>query len=116
LRLSDHLSQSEWELGPELMRSYYYQQLDWQAGVVNLMNHAAFRAKSDRAGTTSRTGQEIENLLGMDGLAFHQMNRLLRFDSHLFPKPTKRASFWPGHHPAFVELDQKFQTEGLPRL
>jgi hypothetical protein len=52
----------------------------------------------------------------MDGLAFHQMNRLLRFDSHLFPKPTKRASFWPNGHPAFVELDQKFQTEGLPRL
>ena len=116
LRLSNHLSQSECDLGPELMRSYYYQQLDWQAGVVNLMNHAAFRAKSDRAGTTSRTGQEIENLLGMDGLAFHQMHRLLRFDSHLFPKPTKRASFWPGHHPAFVELDQKFRTEGLPRL
>ena len=40
LRLSDHLSQSECDLGPELMRSYYYQQLDWQAGVVNLMNHA----------------------------------------------------------------------------
>jgi hypothetical protein len=80
LRLSNHLSQSEWDLGPELMRSYYYQQLDWQSGVVNLMNHAAFRAKSDRAGTTSRTGQEIENLLGMDGLAFHQMNRLLRLD------------------------------------
>jgi len=116
LRLSNHLSQSECDLGPELMRSYYYQQLDWQAGVVNLMNHAAFRAKSDRAGTTSRTGQEIENLLGMDGLVFHQMHRLLRFDSHLFPKPTRRASFWPGHHPAFVELDQKFQTEGLPRL
>jgi hypothetical protein len=52
----------------------------------------------------------------MDGLTFHQMHRLLRFDSHLFPKPTKRASFWPGHHPAFVELDQKFQTEGLPKL
>ena len=116
LRLSDHLSQSECDLGPELMRSYYYQQLDWQAGVVNLMNHAAFRAKSDRAGTTSRTGQEIENLLGMDGLAFHQMHRLLRFDSHLFPKPTKRASFWPNGHPAFVELDQNFQTEALPRL
>jgi hypothetical protein len=116
LRLSNHLSQSECDLGPELMRSYYYQQMDWQAGLVNLMNHAAFRAKSDRAGTTSRTGQEIENLLGMDGLAFHQMHRLLRFDSHLFPKPTKRASFWPGHHPAFAELDQKFQTEGLPRL
>ena len=98
------------------MRSYYYQQLDWQAGVVNLMNHTAFRVKSDRAGTTSRTGQEIENLLGMDGLAFHQMHWLLRFDSHLFPKPTKRASFWPAHHPAFVELDQKFQTEALPRL
>jgi len=116
LRLSNHLSQSECDLGPELMRSYYYQQLDWQAGVVNLMNYAAFRAKSDRAGTTSRAGQEIENLLGMDGLAFHQMHRLLRFDSHLFPKPTKRASFWPGHHPAFVELDQKFQTESLPNL
>jgi hypothetical protein len=24
LRLSNHLSQSEWDLGPELMRSYYY--------------------------------------------------------------------------------------------
>jgi hypothetical protein len=80
------------------------------------MNRPAIRAKSYLDLTASRTGQEIENLLGMDGLAFHQMHRLLRFDSHLFPKPTRRASFWPGHHPAFVELDQKFQTEGLPRL
>ena len=98
------------------LRSYYYLQTNWQAGVVNLINHAAFRAKSDHAGTTSRTGQEMENLLGMDGLAFHQMHRSPRFDSHLFPKPAKRTFFWPGHHPAFFELDQKFQMEGLLRL
>ena len=86
LRLANQLSQSERELGPETRcASYYHQQLDWQAGVVNLMNHVSFRTKSDRAGLVSLTGREIEKLLGLDGVAIHQMHRLLRFDSHLFP-------------------------------
>jgi hypothetical protein len=66
------------------MRSYYHQQLDWQAAVINLMNHVAFRTKINSSGLVSKTGTEIEEELNLDGLAMHQMNRLLRFDSHLF--------------------------------
>jgi hypothetical protein len=116
LRLSNQQSQSEMELGPELMRSYYQQQLDWQAGVVNLMNHVSFRSKTERTGLVSYSGREIEKMLSLDGLAFHQMNRLLRFDSHLFQRPLKRASFWPDIHPGWMELDQKCLTESLPKL
>ena len=116
LRLANQLSQSEADLKPELVRSYYHQQLDWQMGVVNLMNHAAFRTKSERAGLVSVTGREIEQQLGLEGLAMHQMHRLLRFDSHLFPRPLKRVSYWPNFHPGWTDLDQKFTTESLPKL
>jgi len=116
LRLANQLSQSEADLGPEIMRAYYHQQLDWQAGIVNLMNHVAFRTKSDRAGLVSLTGCEIEKQLGLDGLAMHQMHRLLRFDSHLFQRPLKRVSYWPNFHPGWTDLDQKFLTESLPKL
>lgn len=116
LRLANQLSQSEFDLGPELMRSYYHQQLDWQAGILNLMNHVAFRTKCDGAILSAFTGMELEEKLNLDGLAMHQMHRLLRFDSHLFPRPTKRASFWPDHNPAFADLDQKVLTESLPKL
>ena len=116
LRLANQLSQSERELGPELMRAYYQQQLDWQAGVINLMNHVSFRSKSDRAGLACLTGREVERLLNLDGVAFHQMHQLLRFDSHLFQRPLKRASLWPDLHPGWKELDQNFLTESLPKL
>ena len=62
------MSQSEREMGPELMRAYYQQQLDWQAGVINRMNHVSFRSKSDRAGLASLTGREFERLLNLDGV------------------------------------------------
>jgi hypothetical protein len=116
LRLANQLSQSEADLGPEIMRAYYHQQLDWQAGIVNLMNHVSFRTKSDRAGLVSLSGREIEKQLGLDGLGMHQMHRLLRFDSHLFPRPLKRVSSWPNFHPGWTDLDQKFLTESLPKL
>jgi len=116
LRLANQLSQSEADLGPEIMRAYYHQQLDWQAGIVNLMNHVSFRTKSDRAGLASLTGRDIERQLSLDGLAFHQMRRLLRFDSHLFQRPLKRVSYWPNFHPGWTDLDQKFLTESLPKL
>ena len=116
LRLSNQQSQSEHDLTPELMRAYYHQQLDWQAGVLNLMNHLSFRSKSDRAGLVSLTGREVERLLNLDGVAFHQMNRLLRFDSHLFQRPLKRVSLWPDFHQGWTELDRKFLTESLPKL
>ena len=116
LRLANQLSQSEADLGPEIMRAYYHQQLDWQAGIVNLMNHVSFRSKSDRAGLASVTGRDIEGQLSLDGLAFHQMHRLLRFDSHLFQRPLKRVSYWPNFHPGWTDLDQKFLTESLPKL
>jgi len=48
------------------------------------MNHVAFRTKINSSGLVSKTGTEIEEELNLDGLAMHQMNRLLRFDSHLF--------------------------------
>jgi hypothetical protein len=114
--LANQLSQSEADLGPEIMRAYYHQQLDWQAGIVNLMNHVSFRSKSDRAGLASLTGRDIERQLSLDGLAFHQMHRLLRFDSHLFQRPVKRVSYWPNFHPGWTDLDQKFLTESLPKL
>jgi hypothetical protein len=116
LRLANQLSQSEADLGPEIMRAYYHQQLDWQAGIVNLMNHVSFRSKSDRAGLASLTGRDIERQLSLDGLAFHQMHRMLRFDSHLFQRPLKRVSYWPNFHPGWTDLDQKFLTESLPKL
>jgi len=116
LRVSNQLSKSESDLGPNLMRSYYHQQLDWQAGVVNLMNHVAFRAKADARSAVSRTGEELERSLGLDGLAFHQMNRLLRFDSHLFRRSAHPVSPWPGLHPGWAELDQRMQTETLPKI
>jgi hypothetical protein len=114
VQISNQLSASEHEIGPNLMRAYYHQQLDWQAGVTNLLNHVNFRKHTGR--NASRTGQEIERELSRDGLLFHQMHRLLRFDSHLFPRPSRRASFWPEHNSAFAELDQKFLTEALPRI
>jgi len=110
------MSQSERELGPELMRAYYQQQLDWQAGVINLENHDSFRSRSDRAGLASLTCREFERLLNLDGMAFHQMHRLLRFDSHLFQRLLKRASLWPDFHPGWTELDQRLPTESLPNL
>jgi hypothetical protein len=116
LRVANRLSKSEEELGPHLMRSYYHQQLDWQAGVTNLMNHSAFRTKTGGRTLSSRTGREIEQQLGLDGLAMHQMHRLLRFDSHLFNRPTKPVSLWPDFHPGWLELDKKTLTESLPKL
>jgi hypothetical protein len=116
LRLSNQQSTSERELNPYAMRAYYHQQLDWQMGILNLMNHAAFRTKTDRAGLSSRTGLELEKQLDLDGLAFHQMHRMLRFDSHLFQRPMKYASLWPDLHPGWTDLDQKVLTETLPKL
>lgn len=116
LRISNQLSPSEKEFGPEVMRNFYHQQLDWQCGVTNLMNHVGFRTKQVRSGLASRTGMEIERLLEKDGLLFHQMQRMLRFDSHLFQCPLKRASFWPDFNPAWRELDREVRVEHLPRL
>ncbi len=116
LCLANQLSQSERDLGPQSMRSYYHQQLDWQAAAINLMNHVAFRTKNNHGGLVSKTGTEIEEELNLDGLAMHQMNRLLRFDSHLFQRPCQRASFWPDHNPAWSELDRRFSDVSLPKL
>lgn len=116
LRLANQLSKSETKIGPELMRSYYHQQLDWQAGVINLMNHVGFRTKSERGALVSQTGREIEHQLSLDGLAFHQMNRLLRFDSHLFQRPGWRVSYWPNFHSGWSDLDRKVLTESLPKI
>ncbi len=114
LRVANQLSASEQELGPNLLRAYYGQQLDWQAGVINLLNHVAFRQRPDRS--AARTARELEGELSADGLAFHQFHRLLQFDSHLFDRAPRPASRWPQSHPAFLELDQYYSTEGLPRL
>jgi hypothetical protein len=113
---ANQLSQSERELGPQIMRSYYHQQLDWQAAVINLMNQVAFRTKNNRGGLVSKTRTKIEEDLNVDGLAMHQMNRLLRFDSHLFQRPCHPASCWPDHNPAWSELDRRFSDVSLPKL
>jgi len=117
VRVSNQLSRSEESRGFDLTRFYYGQQLDWLMGVCNLMNHTAFRTKSDRAGLVSKTGREIERSLDLDGVAFHQMNSLLlNFDSHLFPRPLKLASCWPNIHPGWADLDKNLATTILPEI
>lgn len=116
LQLPNQLSGSEREFGSPLMRHLYLQQLDWQSAVSNLMNHVSFRAQSMGEGLKSLAGSMTESRLQLDGLAFHQLNRMIRFDSHLFSQARRRASFWPNHHSGFFELDRKFLTESLPKL
>jgi len=116
LQISNQLSASERDLNPNVMRTYYHQQLCWQMGVVSLMNHVGFRSRRNGAIRVSRTGLEIEKDLDFDGLAFHQMHRLLRFGSHLFPRATRPISPWPDLHPGFSELDRNLLTESLPKI
>ena len=116
LQLANRLSRSEKEFGATAMRSYYHQQLDWMAGVTNLMNIAQFRRKAVQAGSTSKTGRELEEQLDLEGLAMHQMHRILRFDSYLFNRPLKVCSPWPDSHPGWTELDTQFLTESLPKM
>ena len=105
LRISNQASPSEQEIGADLMRNYYLQQLDWQVGVANLWNHVQPR----KAG-------ELAASLGQDGLLFHQMRRMLRFDSHLFPRPVRRPSLWPNLHPGWAQLDRYRESNQLPRI
>lgn len=116
LQISNQLSRSEQELGPNVMRAYYHQQLSFQLGVTNLANQLAFRSLRKGGRLVPRTGAEIEQDLDFDGLAFHQMHRLLRFDSHLFPRPRRPASPWPSMHPGFFALDRDLRTESLTKL
>lgn len=104
LRISNQLSESERALGPQFMRSYYQQQLDWSMGVFNLWNHVEFRK-----------GGDPERNLAFDGLAFHQMRPQLQFDTLLYQRPLKRASLWPDLHPGWLEYDQTLRTKNLPR-
>jgi hypothetical protein len=104
LRTANQLSESERALGPQFMRSYYQQQLDWSMGVFNLWNHVEFRKGSD-----------LEKSLAFDGLAFHQMRPQLQFDAHLYQRPLKRASLWPDLHADWLEYDQTFKAKNLPR-
>ena len=105
LRVSNQPSPSEKEIGADLMRYYYQQQLDWMAGVFNLWNHVSFRQ-----------GKDLERTLGEDGMAFHQMHRMLQFDSHYFRRPSMRVSPSPNLHEGWIELDRTCQTNSLPRI
>ena len=105
LRVSNQPSPSEKEIGADLMRFYYQQQLDWMAGIMNLWNHVSFR-----------NGKGLERTLSQDGLEFHQMHRMLRFDSHLFQRPLRRVSPWPNLHEGWLELDRTCQANSLPRI
>ena len=87
------------------MRNFYLQQLDWQVGVANLWNHVQPRKSGGLAAS-----------LGQDGLLFHQMRRMLRFDSHLFHRPVKRPSLWPNLHPGWSQLDHYRESNQLPRI
>lgn len=104
LRLPNQRSEPERVLGPEFLRQYCQQQLDWSMGVFNLWNLAEFRRLP-----------ELENQLSFDGVAFHQMRNQLRPEAHLFQRPLKRASFWPETHPEWLTFDQQFQARDLPR-
>ena len=105
LCLSNQQSGSEKTLGPQFMRSYYHQQLDWFMGVFNLWNNVEFRK-----------GTDLEDQLEFAGLAMHQMQPHLAFDSHYFQRPLKRASFWPDLHPEWLRLDQEWRADELPQL
>jgi len=105
LCLSNQRSESEKTLGPQFMRGYYQQQLDWFMGVFNLWNTVEFRK-----------GADLENQLEFAGLAMHQMQPHLAFDSHYFQRPLKRASFWPDLHPEWLRLDQEWRADELPQL
>jgi hypothetical protein len=69
-------------------------------GVLNLWNTVGFRKMPD-----------LEEQLDFAGVAFHQMRPQLRHDVHLFPRPRRRASFWPGFNPAWLEFDQTYQAD-----
>ncbi len=116
LQISNQLSQSERELGPKLMRAFNHQQFAFQMGVVNLANHVDLRTRAVGSKVVSATGAQIEDLLEHEALAFHQMHRMLRFDSRLFPRPVRPGSLWPSVHPGFLELDRDLHTESLPKL
>jgi hypothetical protein len=116
LRISDRLSESERDLDPNLMRAYYHQQLDFQVGICNLTNHASFWSRRTGAGRVALSAEEFERQINFDALAFHAMNRLLRHDSHLFPRPTLPATPWPNLHPGWSELDRHLRTETLPKI
>ena len=105
LRVSNQASPAEHEIGGDLMRHYYLQQLDWMAGVFNLWNHVGFRI-----------GKDHEESLGKAGLAFHQMRRMLRFESRYFQRAVERVSPWPDLHPGWAELGRNGQTDSLPRI
>jgi len=109
-------SKSEQRYGHMPMRSYYRQQLDWQMGLLNLLNDVKFRSKTDRSGTVSITGQDLEQALNFEGLVFHQMNSSLRFDSNLFQRPLRKLSCWPDLHPGWVSLDEESRAEDLPQF
>ena len=105
LRVSNQASPSEHEIGGDLMRHYYRQQLDWMAGAFNLWNHVFFRH-----------GRDHEESLSQAGLAFHQMRRMLRVESNYFQRPGERPSPWPDLHPGWTELDRTGQANSLPRI
>lgn len=105
LQVSNQLSDAEATLGVQFVRSYYRQQLDWMMGVFNLWNNVEFRR-----------GSELENKLQFAGLAMHQMQPHLAFESHYFQRPLKRASFWPDQHPEWLRFDQESRADQLPQL
>ena len=105
LQASNQPSPPEKDIGADLFRFYYQQQFDWMSGVANLWNHVSFR-----------TGSDLERTLNQDGLVFHQMRRMLRVESHYFQRPLRRVSPWPNLHNGWIELDQRGQTDSLPRI
>jgi hypothetical protein len=104
LQLPNQRSEPERVLGPDFLRSYLLQQLDWSMGVINLWNRTEFRRNLD-----------LEGQLAFDGIAFHQMRPQLRPETHLFQRPSHPASFWPDSHPELLRFDQTFRTENLPK-
>lgn len=105
LQISNQASAAEAEIGADLMRNYYLQQLDWLAGVTNLWNHPAHRKQPD-----------LEATLSPAGVAFHQMRRLIRHESYYYRRPTQRPSPWPNLHRGFIQLDRTAQVADLPRI
>jgi len=116
LCVANRLSDSEREVTPEFTRSLYRQQLDWQMGVTNLMNNVSFRTARNGDRLLPLSGEQIERQFGVEGLVMHQLQRQLRFDTHLFPRPTRPPSLWPNHHPGWAQLDRTLTDATLPKL
>ncbi len=105
LQLANQWTDAERAHTPEVVRSFYHQQLDWLLGVHNLWAHLSFRKNAN-----------LESALAPDGVVFHQMRPRNQMEAHLFQRPLKPASCWPKQHPDWQRVDEGQPLQSLPRI